>query len=122
MNYNKIWMDTEYNTAVLTGEAAAEYYRLKKQANIFPYWKYRTMGDTHVREAHARLDGMILHNSAKYWNELFPPNGWNCRCFVQPLMKNEVSQKELKNGKSRANAYLKSAQYRKEKSTGWGGQ
>lgn len=33
-----------------------------------------------MREQHRLLDGITLPPSDKFWDEFFPPNGWNCRC------------------------------------------
>lgn len=35
-----------------------------------------------MREQHRILDGITLPPSDKFWDEFFPPNGWNCRCSV----------------------------------------
>ena len=42
--------------------------------------QYRTAKDERVREQHRILDGITLPPSDKFWDEFFPPNGWNCRC------------------------------------------
>jgi SPP1 gp7 family putative phage head morphogenesis protein len=118
--FNKDWLETEYATAVLTGEAASTYHRLKGQADIFPYWMYRDQGDDLVRKAHRLLDGIVLPANDARWNKLFPPNGWRCRCYVLPRLKNEVSTAQLQNGRERADAYLGSPQGKKETDMGWG--
>ena len=53
--FNKVWQRTEYETANLTAESAANYQRLIKKANRFPYWQYVTAGDEKVREEHRKL-------------------------------------------------------------------
>lgn len=35
-----------------------------------------------MREQHRILDGITLPPSDKFWDEFFPPNGWNCRCYA----------------------------------------
>lgn len=118
--FNTAWLETEYNTAVLTGEAAATYNRLKAQADIFPYWEYKTAGDHLVRPAHLLLDGLILPANDPRWKKLFPPNGWNCRCYIVPRLANEFDKSKLKAMRQRADAYLNSPQGIKETATGWG--
>ena len=44
--------------------------------------QYRTAKDERVREQHRILDGITLPPSDKFWDEFFPPNGWNCRCYA----------------------------------------
>lgn len=118
--FNREWLETEYNTAALTGEAAATYHRLKSKVRIFPYWQYKTVGDHLVRPAHALLNGMILPANDPRWDKLFPPNGWNCRCAVAPRLANEFDTSKLKEMRRRADAYLNSIQGQKELATGWG--
>jgi len=118
--FNKNWLETEYTSAVLTGEAAATYNRLIKQTELYPYWKYKTAGDHLVRPEHAALNGLVLPSNDKRWDKLFPPNGWNCRCYIVPRLKNEVTQEELRASRKRADAYLNSKQFKSEALQGWG--
>lgn len=118
--FNNRWLETEYNTAYLTGEAAATYNRLMAQADIFPYWEYKTVGDEHVRPEHRLLEGIILPYNDPRWKKLFPPNGWNCRCYIVPRLRNEFDESQLEAMRSRADAYLNSTQFSKEEAQGWG--
>lgn len=49
--------------------------------------QYRTAKDERVREEHAILDGITLPFDDKFWDEFFPPNGWNCRCEAIQVSK-----------------------------------
>src|SRR5690606_21257051 len=68
--FNKKWLETEYNSAVLVGESAATYHRLLAQAEMFPYWEYKTVGDHLVRPEHAELDGLILPANDPRWKKI----------------------------------------------------
>lgn len=116
---NKAHLEAEFNTAVLTGEAAATYKRLKDNANVFPFWKYTTMGDELVRQAHIPLDGIVLPHDHPFWKKMYPPNGWRCRCYVVPRMAHEVSPEDIAKGEAAAKEYLDSPAYDKEKKAGW---
>ena len=118
--FNKDWLETEYSTALLTGEAAATYHRLIKQTDVFPYWKYTTAGDEHVRHSHKILNDIVLPANDKRWSKLFPPNGWNCRCYIVPRMAHEFNPSKLKADEAKADAYLASPAFAKEKAQGWG--
>lgn len=118
--YNKDWLETEYNTAVLTGEAAATYHRLKAQTDIFPYWEYKTVGDEHVRHSHQLMEGLILPANDERWNKIFPPNGWNCRCYVVPRLPHEFDSSKLEAMRAKADAYINSPAFEKEHAQGWG--
>ncbi|MGN0235870.1 MAG: phage minor head protein [Paludibacteraceae bacterium] len=54
--------------------------------------QYRTAGDERVRGAHAALDGVTLPPSDKFWNKYLPPNGWNCRCQVVQVLREDYPQ------------------------------
>ena len=49
--------------------------------------QYRTQRDKRVRPAHAALDRVTLPITAPFWQDYFPPNGWNCRCTVVQVLK-----------------------------------
>ena len=116
----KDYLETEYNTAQLTGEASANYYRLIKQTEIFPYWQYKTAGDHLVRPEHALLEGIVLPANDPIWDKLFPPNGWNCRCYILPRMKHEVDLSKLEADRVRAMAYIDSPKFERETKSGFG--
>lgn len=49
--------------------------------------QYRTQRDKRVRPTHATLDRVTLPITAPFWQDYFPPNGWNCRCTVVQVLK-----------------------------------
>ena len=51
------------------------------------YLQYRTAGDGRVRPEHAALHGVTLPMTDSFWEEFYPPNGWNCRCTVVQVRK-----------------------------------
>ena len=51
--------------------------------------QYRTALDGLVRPEHAALEGITLPPSDKFWNEYYPPNGWNCRCTAVQVLKDK---------------------------------
>lgn len=50
-------------------------------------YKYVTVGDERVRPEHAVLEGITLPKDDPRWNEIFPPNGWACRCQAIPIFE-----------------------------------
>jgi len=42
-----------------------------------------SVGDHRVRHTHALMHGIIRPISDPYWLTHWPPNGFNCRCYVQ---------------------------------------
>ena len=39
-----------------------------------------------------RLDNRVYAANDPIWSEIWPPNGWNCRCYITPLTLEEVQQ------------------------------
>lgn len=89
------WLETAYNTAVNTSYKAAEYNRLQKYKAIYPAYEYKTQADDHVRPEHEELDGLILKADDPLWDTIYPPNDWNCRCWVDPIDSDEFDEQEL---------------------------
>lgn len=86
--YNRNWLHAEYNFAVSSAQMAshwAEYQQDEEMANL----QYRTALDDKVRPEHAALEGVTLSMSDPFWDTAFPPNGWNCRCHVIPVLKED---------------------------------
>lgn len=80
-DYNKTYLQAEYNFAVASSQAAARWQEFAADGDDF-LLQYRTAKDEKVREQHRLLDGITLPPSDKFWDEYFVPLGWNCRCSV----------------------------------------
>lgn len=117
--FNKAWKKTEHETAVLTAESASNYQRLIKKKKLYPYWKYVTAGDEKVREEHRKLDGIILSCDDPRWDKIFPPNGWKCRCRVEPVMRHEVSEEWLKESSRIVDEYLGTSEWKMVEQQNW---
>ncbi len=78
--YNETWLKTEYNYATRAAHSAAQWQKLKEKGGKI---EYKTVGDGRVRDEHRKLNGIILPVDDLFWTNYFPPNGWNCRCFVR---------------------------------------
>ncbi|MCI6642923.1 MAG: hypothetical protein MSH18_01795 [Bacteroidales bacterium] len=64
--------------------------------------QYRTVGDERVRQEHASLNRVTLPLSSSFWDEHFPPNGWNCRCSVVQVRKGKHPETDLNEANARA--------------------
>jgi len=54
-------------------------------------WEYVTIGDNRVRPAHAELNGIRRAKGDPVWGRIMPPNGFNCRCDVIEVFKDEIA-------------------------------
>lgn len=86
--YNSNYLRAEYNFVQASAEMAAKWERFAEDGNRYNL-QYRTAGDTKVRPEHAALHGVTLPMSDPFWEEFFPPNGWNCRCTVAQVRKSK---------------------------------
>jgi len=97
-NYYEQWLQAEYNTSVGTGQMAKKWKDFEANADILPYLQYKTQRDGRVRPAHAVLDGTTLPMDDPFWDDYYPPNGWNCRCNViqtaGPEKRNDLEPNE----------------------------
>lgn len=119
--YNNRWQQAEYNTALNCAQAASNFTELKRKAKLFPYWEYRTIGDSKVRAEHEALNGVILPYNSSKWDEIYPPNGWGCRCSVVPRMAHEVEGKvDLVSMLQQIDDYQQTSEWQSAKAQGWG--
>lgn len=88
----------------------------------FPYWRYRTAGDTRVRPEHAAWNNTILRADDPWWDTHYPYrsdvyNWFGCRCDVETISEEEhnsladkpgyqtTPKSEIQNPKSEALGY-----------------
>ena len=117
--FNTRWQKTEYDTAILAAESASNYRRLVNKTNLFPYWRYVTVGDDRVRPDHAALNGIVLPHKDPHWDKIWPPNDWNCRCRVAGVMSHEVTTELLEESKAAVDNFMDSAEWAKAKAQHW---
>lgn len=118
--FNTTWARTEYDTAGQIAESTSTYYRLQNQVRLFPYWEYRTVGDDKVREEHAALNGVTLAATDPRWKQIYPPNGWGCRCYVVPRMRQEVETVDFERMRKQCDRYFETSEFKKSAAQGFG--
>ena len=87
-----VYLNTNLRTAVTASYNAAQYQRLQNLTDVYTAYTYKTREDDRVREEHRALDNKIFAANDPIWNTIWPPNGWNCRCYVEPLSSEEAAQ------------------------------
>ena len=86
--YNANYLRAEYNFVAGSAEMAARWESFMQDGDRY-YLQYRTQRDDKVRPEHAALDRVTLPPSDSFWEEFYPPNGWNCRCTVVQVRKSK---------------------------------
>lgn len=103
--YNSNYLRTEYNFVHASAAMAARWERFAEDADRY-LLQYRTATDGKVRPEHAALHGVTLPFSDPFWDEFFPPNGWNCRCSVVQVPKSKYAATPHDEAMERAEAAM----------------
>jgi SPP1 gp7 family putative phage head morphogenesis protein len=90
--FNKVWLQTEYDTAIATATQSARWQEFKTEKAIFPFLRYQTAGDDSVRDEHRLLDGITKRVDDPFWRTYYPPNGWHCRCEAIQVPEDEAQE------------------------------
>lgn len=83
--YNVRYLKAEYELAYANIQSINTWNSFQAIKGSMPFVRYDTAHDERVREAHARMDGVIKHIDDAFWDTWWPPNGWGCRCDVAPV-------------------------------------
>ena len=86
--YNRNYLRAEYNFVQASAQMAAKWESFMQDGDRYNL-QYRTAGDKKVRPEHATLDRVTLPITDPFWEEYYPPNGWNCRCTVVQVRKSK---------------------------------
>ena len=99
--YNRGYLRAEYNFVQSSAEMAAKWERFSEDGDRYNL-QYRTAGDGKVRPEHAALNGVTLPPSDPFWEEYYPPNGWNCFVAGTPVLTSHGWKpiEEIKKGQS----------------------
>lgn len=91
--YNRNYLRAEYNFVQSSAVMAAKWERFMEDGDRYNL-QYRTANDGKVRPEHASLHGVTLPITDSFWEEFYPPNGWNCRCTVVQVRKSKYPATE----------------------------
>lgn len=84
--YNLNYLATEQDLAIATAQNSARWWEFDEDSML----KYRTAGDSRVREEHRKLDGIRRRKNHPFWLTYYPPNGHKCRC--EATEENETTE------------------------------
>lgn len=75
-------LETIFRTNMQQAYGVGRRRGMEEVSDILPLWQYSAVMDDRTRPAHAALHGMILPATHEFWNDHYPPWGFNCRCVV----------------------------------------
>ena len=89
---------TNMNAAYNRGRV--DFYNDPLVGDYVVAYRYNAILDSRVRPEHAAMDGREFAKDSYIWNEWMPPNGYNCRCYIDPVSAAEWA------GESKRPAYV----------------
>jgi SPP1 gp7 family putative phage head morphogenesis protein len=93
---NAFALDTVFTTNMQKAYSLGRYEQMMDPAVLqaLPYWQYLTVEDDRVRPEHAVIDKFTARagDADPVWRKIYPPNGFNCRCIVIPLLREEAGK------------------------------
>lgn len=93
-----------YETNLRSAYAAGQY---EQQTDpdvlaLVPIWRYRHSGAKDPRPQHVAWDGLTLRHDDAFWATHYPPNGWGCGCWVQPMTERAAAREAGTDGRDAA--------------------
>jgi Protein of unknown function (DUF935)./Phage Mu protein F like protein. len=92
--HNEAWLEVEKKFVANSASSARDFESYMADADIYPYLKNRTMGDSEVRDSHAVNDGVIkpIHE----WTQI-PPYDPGCRCWLEQTNEPPTTHHKMQN-------------------------
>lgn len=84
-----------FRTNLSTAYAAGKYRQMMRVADMRPIWVYSALLDKRTRPAHAALHNKAFRFNDPFWSTYYPPNGWNCRCFIYSITESQAASRGI---------------------------
>jgi len=93
-------LQTVFQTNIQSSYNAGRWaeYHDPEVAGFFPLFQYHAVDDDRTRYSHLIHNGAIYRRDDPFWNEWWPPNGYNCRCTVTAVSKYEAEDYGIQSG------------------------
>lgn len=88
-------IETVFRTNMQTSYNSGRFIQTEEMKTVRPFLEYNAVDDSRVRDEHAAIDGIVKPVDDPFWDEFYPPNGFNCRCVVTSLSKFEVDRDNI---------------------------
>ena len=82
---------TIFRVNLQTAYAAGNWEQIQDTKADAPYLMYDAIDDNRTRPEHRAWDGTVLRADDGWWATHMPPNGWNCRCSVIQLSRDQLA-------------------------------
>ena len=84
---NRQWLQTEYNTAILRAQNAAEWQQFMAEKDVFPNLEWIPSTSPNPGEDHRVFWGTVRPVEDPFWNVHKPGDRWNCKCELRQSEK-----------------------------------
>ena len=79
--YNRNWLSTEYNTAVIRARHAARWRDFLGDSDLYPNLKWLETTSPHPdTKVHIRFWNRVWSLTDPFWTRHYPGDRWNCKC------------------------------------------
>lgn len=100
--YNNVYFKTETDTMTNQLLVAQKIDNADKNLNLNDYSiKYIATNDDLTRPLHRALNGIIKPHTDPFWNKYMPPIAYNCRCSIQFIYNEEITQAQKDSSNSK---------------------
>ena len=80
---NRAWLQTEYDTAIIRAQNAAEWQQFQTEKDVFPNLEWIPSTSPNPGADHQVFWGTVLPVDHPFWNEHKPGDRWNCKCELR---------------------------------------
>ncbi len=80
---NRAWLQTEYDTAIIRAQNAAEWQQFQTEKDVFPNLEWIPSTSPHPGADHQVFWGTVLPVDDPFWSEHKPGDRWNCKCELR---------------------------------------
>ena len=88
-------LEVIYRTNMQSAYAAQRYQQQRDNAVARPYWMYSAIMDARTRPSHSAMHGAVYRYDDRFWDTFYPPNGFNCRCYVRSLSERDIKRLKI---------------------------
>lgn len=96
-HYVRRWLETEYNTAVIRANNAAEWKRYESEADVLPNLRWMPTISPIPDNLHRQYWSMklTLPVNHPFWEKHRPGDRWNCKCWLKQTDEPESGSVEF---------------------------
>lgn len=95
-------LKTIWRTNIDMAYAAGNWQNIEATKRSHPFLQYKNRDPARARPQHKAWNDIVLRSDDPWWDTHYPPNGWNCKCWVRQVSKNEVESGRFRLSKAPA--------------------